>query len=106
MSSCSWSNGALPVNIRECQKSPNTSTTRVTRVRPGTSARIESLADFLEAVGDGKDLWNGGTTHSVSWQTENGSGEYEALKALGWSACADYGSYGMEWMYVYSPHPK
>lgn len=75
------------------------------QVQPGTSARVESLADFLEAVGAGKDLWNGGATHSVSWLTDNGTGEYEALKALGWSAGADYGSYGMDWMYVYNPHP-
>lgn len=78
----------------------------LTRVQPGTSARVDSLADFLEAVGAGKDLWNGGSTQAVSWLTDNGTAEYNALKALGWSAGADYGSYGMEWMYVYSPHPK
>lgn len=73
---------------------------------PGTSARVESLADFLEAVTAGKDLWNGTLTATVSWQTDNGSGEYAALKTLGWSAGADYGSYGLEWIFVYSPHPK
>lgn len=76
------------------------------RLQPGTSARVESLADFLDAVGAGKDLWNGGTTRAVSWQTANGSGEYEALKALGWSSGGDYGSYGMEWVFVYNPHPE
>ena len=48
----------------------------------------------------------GGAAHEVSWQTDNGSGEYEALKALGWSAGGDYGSYGLEWIFVYNPHPK
>ena len=74
------------------------------QVQPGTSARVESLADFLEAVRAGKDLWNGGTTREVAWLTDNASAEYEALKALGWSSGGDYGSYGMEWIFVDSPH--
>lgn len=78
----------------------------LTRLQPGTSARVESLADFLEAVGAGKDLWNGGSTGAVSWSTDNSTGEYTTLKTLGWSAGADYGSYGMDWMSVYNPHPK
>jgi hypothetical protein len=75
--------------------------------RPGSYTRsINNLADFLEAVAAGEDLWDGGNRHSVTYSSMNGSGDYQALKALGWSAGADYGSYGLECMYVYSPHPS
>jgi hypothetical protein len=70
-----------------------------------TSTKIESLADFLQAVANGEDLWDGGKKDSICYSTESGSGDYAALKALGWSAGADYGSWGSEWMYVYNPHP-
>lgn len=67
---------------------------------------VSSLADFLEAVKGGEDVWGGSPTKAVSWLTLNGSSEYDVLTGLGWSAGSDYGSYGMEWMFVYSPHPK
>lgn len=66
--------------------------------------QVECLEDFLEAVAAGEDLWQGGIRNSICYSSTNGSGDYEALKALGWSAGFDYGSHGSEWMYVYSPH--
>lgn len=73
---------------------------------PGSfSSNIESLADFLQAVANGEDLWDGGNKHAVYYSTMNGSGEYQALKALGWSAGSDYGRYGCEDMFIYNPHP-
>ena len=74
--------------------------------RPGTATnKLECLADFLQAIANGEDLWDGGRKSSICYSTMTGSGDYAALKALGWSAGADYGSYGSEWMYVYNPHP-
>lgn len=74
--------------------------------RPGSYSRsINSLVDFLEAVAAGEDLWNEGNRDHISYSSMNGSGDYQALKALGWSAGADYGSYGSETMFIYKPHP-
>lgn len=67
---------------------------------------VSSLADFLEAVKGGEDVWGGSSTKAVSWLSPNGAAEYDQLKSLGWSAGSDYGAYGCDWMYVYSPHPK
>lgn len=73
--------------------------------RQGSSYRqIKCLEDFLEAVAAGEDLWQGGIKNSISYCSINPSGDYRALKHLGWSAGSDYGSYGTEWIYVYSPH--
>jgi len=69
-----------------------------------TSAHIESLADFLQAIANGEDLWDGGKKDAVSYSSVNGSGDYAALTALGWSAGGEYGSYGTMWMSVYNPH--
>lgn len=74
--------------------------------RPGDTTTVDSLATFLEAVVHGADLWNGNPNAQVHWSTDNAESEYKALKALGWSAGADYGSYGMEDLFVYSPHPQ
>jgi hypothetical protein len=74
--------------------------------RPGLAPNrpIESLPDFLEAIAQGADLWNGGRESTVTWRTMNSSSDYQALKALGWDASSDYGSYDCDWMYVHSPH--
>jgi hypothetical protein len=75
--------------------------------RAGSYVRtINSLSDFLEAVASGEDIWSSGNRSFICYSTENGASEYDALKALGWSAGTDYGYYGMEDMFVYSPHPK
>lgn len=66
---------------------------------------VKSLASFLEAASAGADLWNGSPTATITWSTDRSQSEYQALKALGWSAGSDYGSYGCDWMVVYSPHP-
>jgi hypothetical protein len=72
--------------------------------RPSSYHRsINSLADFLQAVANGEDLWSEGTRAYIVYSTMNGAGDYQALKALGWSAGADYGSYGSEDMYIYKP---
>lgn len=73
--------------------------------RPGSYSRtIESLVDFLEAVAAGEDLWNEGSRQCVTYSTMTDSGDYQALKALGWFAGADYGSYGDKVIFIYSPH--
>lgn len=75
--------------------------------RPGSYARpINSVADFLEAVAAGEDIWDGGNRHSISYSSMTGGKDYMVLSSLGWSAGADYGSYGSEDMFVYNPHPK
>ena len=43
------------------------------RIRPHSTACVESLADFLEAVTNGADLWHGGTTRTISWRTGIGT---------------------------------
>lgn len=65
---------------------------------------IESLADLLQAIAEGEDLWHGGSKSAICYSTMTGTADYNALTALGWTAGANYGSYGSEWMYVYSPH--
>ena len=70
------------------------------------SRKVGSLVEFLEAVSSGADLWHGSPDTTVTWSTDNSSGEYEALKTLGWKAGADYGSYGMNYMMVWSPHTR
>lgn len=75
--------------------------------RPGTATnKLECLADFLQAIANGEDLWDGGRRRAVHYSTMTSSGDYAALKALGWSAGADYGSYGCEDMSIYNPHPE
>lgn len=80
----------------------------LTHYKPGKESRkeIKSLADFLEAVHNGEDLWSSGNRHEISWWTDSSFSEYQALNALGWGVASDYDSYEGDWIYVYSPHPK
>ena len=69
----------------------------------GRSCRdIRSLSDFLLAVASGEDIFRG--RQAITYETMTSTGDYEALKALGWSAGSDYGSYGSEPMTIWNPN--
>ena len=64
---------------------------------------VTCLAEFIEAVSIGADIFKGEPHTTVEWCSENGGSDFEVLSRMGWRCSTDYPRYGIYPFTVWSP---